>query len=326
MSGLIWAGMGKGIADAGATFGNAMMRGIEEERRAAMEAARDERIIKREEEREQRKLDAVEAAAKKDADIYEQAEKSAVKVGEDRRFAKFKRDVGQTEMSDEELRNVFDQQYDQRKVGNFEGAARYTERYSQQKEDVLNEIRKLGGSSGLINQARDVFKATQDAEAKADKLAFDEKRFEAMMPINQQKADAATTRAEAAVTSANRPRATTGSTASGDKPINGVDLERAAKAAEKALALELGVPVKDLQSEVARLKKRGQLSAEAQTRLDSYNAALSRWQNYKSDTKSSSSGDNRTTPSYKVGETRTVQSGPNKGKTAEWDGNGWVLK
>jgi hypothetical protein len=31
------------------------------------------------------------------------------------------------------------------------------------------------------------------------------------------------------------------------------------------------------------------------------------------------------TSQFKVGETRTVQNGPNKGKTARWDGKGWVL-
>lgn len=31
------------------------------------------------------------------------------------------------------------------------------------------------------------------------------------------------------------------------------------------------------------------------------------------------------TSQFKVGETRTVQNGPNKGKTARWDGKGWAL-
>ena len=31
-------------------------------------------------------------------------------------------------------------------------------------------------------------------------------------------------------------------------------------------------------------------------------------------------------PAYKIGETRKVESGPNKDKIVEWDGNGWVLK
>lgn len=176
MSGLIWAGIGKGIADAGATFGNSMMKGIEEERRMQQEALREDRLIKREEEREQRKEDRLEAAAKKDAEIFRKAEEAAPAIGDKRRFEKFKADVGQTDMSEEELRSVFDSQYNQRKVGNFEGADRYVERYSKQKEDVLNEIRGLGGSSGLINQATNVYKATLEAERAADKQALDEKR------------------------------------------------------------------------------------------------------------------------------------------------------
>ena len=206
MSGLIWAGIGKGIADAGTTFGNAMMRGIEEDRRLAAEAAREDRLIAREEEREQRKEDRLEAAAKKDADIFAEAEKAAPEIGQQRRFEQFKKDVGQTDMSEEELRGVFESQYDQRKVGAFEGGDRYLERYSRMKEDVLNEIRRRGGSSGLINQATNVYKSTLDAERAVDRQAFEEKKFEAqedrrskefqaLMPIRQQQADAATTRA-----------------------------------------------------------------------------------------------------------------------------------
>jgi len=189
MSGLIWAGIGRGIADAGSTFGNAMMRGIEEERRTAAEMAREERLIARDEEREQRKEERLEAAAKKDADIFAEAEKAAPGIGQQRRFEQFKKDVGQTDMSEEELRGVFESQYDQRRVGQFEGADRYLERYSKQKEDVLNEIRRRGGSSGLINQATNVYKSTLEAERAADRLAFEEKREESRNAQNERRLD-----------------------------------------------------------------------------------------------------------------------------------------
>lgn len=179
MSGLIFAGMGKGIADAGQTFSSFMAKDIEERRRAELEALREERLTAREEARETRAVDRVEAAAKKDADIFADAEKSAVGVGETRRFEKFKKDLGQTDMAEEDLRKVFDEQYDQRKVGNFEGSDRYVERYSKQKEDVLNEIRRTGGSSGLINQAQNSFKTAQEAERASDRLTFDQKRADA---------------------------------------------------------------------------------------------------------------------------------------------------
>lgn len=179
MSGLIWAGIGKGIADAGQTFGSFMVKDIEERRRAELEALREERLTAREEDREIRADKRKEDAALKDAGIYADAEQSAVGVGETRRFEKFKKDLGQTDMAEEDLRKVFDEQYDQRKVGSFEGADRYVERYSKQKEDVLNEIRRMGGSSGLINQAQASVKTAQDAERAADRLAFDQKREDA---------------------------------------------------------------------------------------------------------------------------------------------------
>jgi hypothetical protein len=176
MSGLILAGIGRGISDAGQTFGNAMMRDYEMTRREALEALREERQGAREEAREVRAVNRVEAAALKDANIYAEAEKSAVGVGDTRRFEKFKKDLGQTDMADEDLRKVFNEQYDQRKVGNFEGADRYVERYSKQKEDVLNEIRRAGGSSGLINQAVAELKGVREAERAADRLTFEQKR------------------------------------------------------------------------------------------------------------------------------------------------------
>ena len=167
MSGLIWQAVGKSISDAGAMYGNYNIRQAEEQQREAREIAREERA-------EARK----EAAAKKDAEIYDAAEAAAPGIGEERRFAKFKADLGETDMADEDVRKVFDSQYNQKKVGDFEGADRYVERYSKQKEDVLNEIRRMGGSSGLINSARESQKSALDAEKAADRLAFDEKKEE----------------------------------------------------------------------------------------------------------------------------------------------------
>jgi hypothetical protein len=178
MSGLILAGIGKGIADAGQTFAQAGMRQYEMDRQDEREVLREERLLKRQEALDQLKLDREEAKLRKDADIYSQAEQNAPAIGDQRRFDKFKADVGQTDASEEELRNIFNESYNQKKVGNFEGADRYVERYSKQKEDVLNEIRRLGGSSSAIKEGRESYKATVDAEARADKDAIDRKRGE----------------------------------------------------------------------------------------------------------------------------------------------------
>jgi hypothetical protein len=64
----------------------------------------------------------------------------------------------------------------------------------------------------------------------------------------------------------------------GPKPVTGVDLERAARAAERALAVELGVPASRLQEEISRLQRRGSLTAEQTAMVAEYRAALGRLQ------------------------------------------------
>lgn len=213
MSGLIWAGIGKGIADAGSTFGNYMAKDIEATRLDEREALREERLLKRQEALDQLKADREETKLRRDAEIYSQAEANAPAIGEQRRFEKFKADVGQTDMPEADLRKVFDEQYNQRNVGKFEGADRYVERYSKQKEDVLNEIRSLGGSSAAIKEGRESYKATVDAENRADKEALDRRREDRRDTQAQNTAEyqtgmvaAAMRRADASVVNAERAR------------------------------------------------------------------------------------------------------------------------
>jgi hypothetical protein len=154
MSARVWEAFGKSMANTGGLIGQYMMQRAGDEEREAREIAREERALAR-----------TEAAAKKDADIYAEAKARAASIGEDRRFAKFKADFGQTDMPEEDLRKVFN-----------EKKTDYVERYSKEKEDVLNEIRLMGGSSGLINQALESQKAAVTAETAADRLAFDQKK------------------------------------------------------------------------------------------------------------------------------------------------------
>ena len=312
MSGLIWAGIGKGIADAGSTYGNAMFKVAESE-------LADQRALQRAEALERLKESMLEERAQKDAAKAVDVESRATKIGEERAAKQLTTDVGKLSgiaqrvegdspaATDEDFRKLIEEnpQYREvyRKAGLIERGMTRNEQRMQAAEDSVQAARELGASSTLLKSYQDTKKSVLDAIKEEYREKRDEQRdtepmaqqdrlskqFEALMPIRQQQADAATTRAGAAVTSANRPRS---GTDSGDKPITGVDLERAAKAAEKALALELGVPVKDLQSEVARLRKRNQLTPEAQQKLDSYNTALTSWQNYKSTSKTPKAGDN----------------------------------
>jgi hypothetical protein len=197
-----------------------------EERLLEAEARRTDRQIEAEGRREdaafQRQVNAkrLEVAAQeardlRDANIYAEAEKKAPAIGEARRFEKFKADIGPTDLSEDQLREVFERQYNQKRVGAFEGADRYVERYSKQKEDVLNQIRALGGSSSAIKEARESYKATSEAEMRADKEQLDRDRLEAQMNYQtgmvaaaMKRAGAAEVSAEASKTRAESPGAT----------------------------------------------------------------------------------------------------------------------
>lgn len=317
MSGLIWAGLGKGIADAGSTYGNAMFRAAEAE-----EA--DQRALQKAEALERLKDKLSEERSQRDADIYSRAQTRAGEMATNRQTQQLETDSGKLAanaqsiagdapaMSQDDMkRHLESLNPSERKAlegtGLIGRAASPLRQELQSYEDTIAAARELGGSSTMIKSLQDAKKERlaeiraelkdqgekEEREQNRRRLDQQDRRLDQMAEYQGRMAGAAERRAEAAVTSANKPSGK--GTDAGDKPINGVDLERAAKAAEKALALELGVPVKDLQSEVARLKKRNQLSPEAQTRLDSYNSALTRWQNYKSTSKSPKGSDNSST-------------------------------
>lgn len=311
MSGLIWAGLGKGISDAGASYGNMMFKAAESE-------LADQRAMQRAEALERLREQMLEERAQKDAAKAVEIDQRATQIGEQRATKQLGADAtslannaqkiagDSPAMTQEEMQAHLESlSPSERKAIEGTGLVGRSLTRNQQRlqsaDDSIQAARELGASSNLLKSYQDVKKTVLDeireenrdrraAEAEEGRdrraSAAEDRRsreFQSLLPIRQQTADAATTRA-------NKP--SSGGSDSGNKPITGVDLERSAKAAEKALALELGVPVKDLQSEVARLKKRNQLTPEAQTKLEDYNTSLSRWQNYKSDTKAPKSGDN----------------------------------
>lgn len=312
MSGLIWAGIGKGIADAGATYGNAMFKAAESE-------LADQRAMQRAEALERLKESMLEERAQRDATKAIEVDARALKIGEERATKQFDTDVkgligkqaqiagDSPAASEEEIRKLMEEnpQYREvyRQAGYIDKAPTRNETRLQAADDQVQAARELGASSTLLKSYQETKTKLLDTIRLENAERRDDRRYELdtaredrrdreardRADYQDRMARAAETRAGAAVTSANRPRS---GSDSGDKPITGVDLERNAKAAERALALELGVPLKDVQTEVARLKKRNQLTAEQQTRLEAYNAALTRWQNYKSPSAAPKAGDN----------------------------------
>jgi hypothetical protein len=226
MAGLVWKALGKAVADSGSMYAQMGMQDYQarqaEERALRSEERAEERAIRGEERKDAR----IEAAAQKDAKIYADAEQAAPGIGEQRRFDKFKSDLGQTDMPEEDVRKVFESQYDQRKVGDFEGADRYVEKYSRQKEDVLNEIRRAGGSSAAIKEARESYRATVDAERAFEKEAIDRRREDRKDALAAQTANYQTGMVSAAMARAERPTA----------GASGADIDSKITRAEQALS------------------------------------------------------------------------------------------
>lgn len=128
------------------------------------------------------KADMARQGELEDAQKYDGAVGRAEKVGDDRRFAKFRDDLratgGGEGMSEEQLREVFNSQYNNKQSTTEAGGTRYMEPESRYKADVLDELRKGGASGGLLKTARDDLTNAQRAEQQARSEALKEKQLE----------------------------------------------------------------------------------------------------------------------------------------------------
>lgn len=111
---------------------------------------------------------------------YETAAQGATKAGDDRRFAKFKQDVGQTDATDEQLREIFNQSYNNKVSTQEAGGDRYVEPESRYQADVLAEMRRGGAPGELIKDQRRTYDAQVKAEQEAARLAAKERDAKAL--------------------------------------------------------------------------------------------------------------------------------------------------
>lgn len=119
-----------------------------------------------------------------------------------------------------------------------------------------------------------------------------------------------------------------------EKARNTIEMERQIKETEKEMGRILGIgDPKKIPDEInyleSQAKKGDQNAIDKLARLKPLNEELN---NLSRDLRSYKRGGSDSgsqpeeKPTYKKGEERTIESGPNKGKTVKWDGNGWVLK
>lgn len=219
MSGLIWAGIGKGIADAGSTFGNMMYKGIESEES-------DKRAMQRAEALERLKEQMIEERAQKDAAKAVEVDTRAAQIAELRAGRQLNTDIKglinkQAQIggdapaaSEDEIRKLIEEnpQYREvyRQAGYIDKAPSRNEQRLQNVEDQVQAARELGASSTLLKSYQETKKSVleeikaenvekrneqrhQEVLTQNERLA---KQFEVTSRIAQQNADARTTAAE----------------------------------------------------------------------------------------------------------------------------------
>lgn len=321
MSGLILAGLGKGLADAGTALGNSWFKSIEED-------LRERRLLDREERRAKLKEDADERKAEREAQerasmatrISQRADEMPVARAETTlnrdagRLAKSSEQAGaegDISLSAEQLRDLVKNdpklRESYRKSGLIEGNADdRTDPRLRRANDEEQAARELGAKASIVEAYAKAKKDTLSQIAQEKREEAVDRRFDLAERRQDQREkegnarieslgrrDAvaeqnAGTNARRADTAASRA-ASGGSKGSDDKPATTADLQRQINASENEIARQLGVSKTDVNSRLAALRRqadRGDTNAqktleELAPKLDQLSASNERMMNFK---------------------------------------------
>lgn len=219
MAGLIWKALGKGIADSSSMYGSMVMK-------ENAEAASDERALKKAEALERLKASMAEEAAQKDADVFMRAQTRAAEIGATRTAQQLETESGALAGNAQDIKGASPaatQEEMKRHLERLSPSERdavaqtgligesmsKTRKEMQGYDDTVTAAREIGASSTVMKSLQEVKKArleeirVENAEKKADAQSALENRredrraeeFKALLPVKQQVADAATTRA-----------------------------------------------------------------------------------------------------------------------------------
>ena len=300
--GLIFSGIGKGIADAGAAYGAGVGKAAEIEWKQLEEERSYQRKLDMEDKR-------AETLKQRVISEIQQVNAKADQIAKDRVDAQVTADAnklasigiktkGSSEASTPEEIKAMLQEHPEyldtyRKAGYLDKPAAMTpdKKALQTAQDRIDAAMSIGAHSSVI----ETFQKSKDSLLKEIREDNKERFERERLDQNDRRLDILDKR----VTSQNntdniRANKPSGKPDSGDKPPTGIDLERNTKAAKQALALELGVTEKDVAEKVAQLRKKNSITPSIQAKLDNYNTALTNWQNYKTNQPANNrSGDNQ---------------------------------
>lgn len=345
MSGLIWAGIGKGIADAGQTFANAGIRQYEMERQDEREVSREDRLLKRQE-----ALDELKATRERtrEEELQQRVVKESAQVStrageigtarEGKAFDKLAEssaaagEQGDVALSREQLQKLakddpaLAQQY--QKMGLIDAAMPITRNQAriQRADDEVQAGMDIGAHSSVqkatlekrksvLEEIRDENKETErksDRDANNRRLDLMEERI-----TSQNKTD---------VIRANKPSGGGAGGSGGVKVRSTYTDDQGNKIAvmsdgsTKTLGrgMDFDKQVSSLVNTMSKNDYQFNKLPEAEKRVKAIERLTGGG--------APAAADNQAPPKFKVGESKVIQSGPNKGKTAVFDGTGWALK
>lgn len=288
-NGLIWAALGKGIADAGSTFSNAMMQDIQDRRKTELEALREQRKMDMDEAREERKAqqllgESERAYAKADqigmGRTVDAVQRAGSSMAGDAPVAS-REEVEQAIAANPSARRLYEEAGVLPKLN--EDQSEY-----QRASDLVQGATETGASSttlkALQEQRTAVLQRIKEENRHTEvigKLDERKRQFDEKMPIEQQKADAQTTAAGAAKTRADKYVPGGGGsggsrgTSTGDKPATTADLQRKVENAKDQIVSVIGGKKADLFDTLAVLQRKASRGDEkAQARLQEIEPAM----------------------------------------------------
>jgi len=296
MSGLIWAGIGKGIADAGTTFGSYMLKDIEDQRRREEEDRREANAIKRAEEAEriraEREEKKAEALKQRVTTETAQVEQRATQMGTERRTARMDSDAtrlgemsakageqGDIALSKEQMLDLIRKdpalRESYRKSGLIEGAPEST-RDSRiiAAEDRVTAAMGIGAHSSVLDAytkakadtLREVAEENREKQRSAAQAATD-RRLDLIEEGNRQRAAEGSRRGDQtdrrlsimeadARTRERRAERSASPSDPNKKPATTADIQRQINASKDDIALTLGVTKNEVNASLASLRKR----------------------------------------------------------------------
>lgn len=286
MSGLIWSGIGQGIANAGQTIGGMMMKDIEYQRQLQAEDRKETNYLKRLEEAQRIKDEAAEAKAealnqrviKETADAQAAgAEAPSARMAGQLRTVQGQIAGESPAMSEAEIQQLIKENPQYKKVYEEAGYVTKKNESLERAEGAIASAMAAGAHSTTIKNLQALRTATLDeikqefkeTKEKADRAETSRRldQTDERLGILGKNSETMARNATTAETRASKE------SSKRDARETTMDLQRKVDVARDTLAEKLGVSTNNLNEELARLQKRAATDPKAKEKLDGLQSA-----------------------------------------------------